>query len=77
MQMRTAINDTRGHVSELLAKAIGKGALDQDLTADDKQRMVAFLKTYGDLSHRPRLQGLGTGRAEDRAGGGRRARHAV
>jgi len=50
IQMRTAINDTRGHVSELLAKAINKGALDQDLTAEDKQRMVAFLKTYGDLS---------------------------
>jgi monoamine oxidase len=50
IQMRTAINDTRGHVSELLAKAIDRGALDQELTADDKQRMVAFLKTYGDLS---------------------------
>jgi monoamine oxidase len=50
IQMRTAINDTRGHVSELLAKAINTGALDADLTADDKQRMVAFLKTYGDLS---------------------------
>jgi monoamine oxidase len=50
IQMRTAINDTRGHVSELLAKAINKGALDADLTAEDKQRMVAFLKTYGDLS---------------------------
>jgi monoamine oxidase len=50
IRMRTAINDTRGHVSELLAKAINTGALDADLTADDKQRMVAFLQTYGDLS---------------------------
>jgi len=50
IQMRTAINDTRGHVSELLAKAINKGALDQDLTPADRERMVAFLKTYGDLS---------------------------
>ncbi len=39
-----------GHVSELLAKAVNMGALDQEVTADDKQRMVAFLKTYGDLS---------------------------
>jgi monoamine oxidase len=50
IQMRRAINDTRGHVSELLAKAVNAGALDQDLTAGDKERMVAFLKTYGDLS---------------------------
>jgi monoamine oxidase len=54
----TAINDTRGHVSELLAKAISKGALDQELTADDKHKMVAFLKTYGDLSPEKLLQGL-------------------
>ena len=48
--MRQAINDTRGHVSELLAKAINQGALDQELMPHDKERMVAFLKTYGDLS---------------------------
>jgi monoamine oxidase len=50
IRMRQAINDTRGHVSELLAKAIGAGALDGDLTPHDKERMVAFLKDYGDLS---------------------------
>jgi monoamine oxidase len=48
--MRQAINDMRGHVSELLGKAINRGALDQELTPRDKERMVAFLKTYGDLS---------------------------
>jgi monoamine oxidase len=48
--MRQAINDMRGHVSELLAKAVNRGALDQELTPHDKERMVAFLKTYGDLS---------------------------
>ncbi len=48
--MRQAINDTRGHVSELLAKAVNQGALDQDLTPHDKERMLAFLKTYGDLT---------------------------
>jgi monoamine oxidase len=50
MQMRQAINDTRGHVAELLEKAINKGALDGELTPHDKERMVAFLKDYGDLS---------------------------
>jgi monoamine oxidase len=42
--------DTRGHVSELLAKCIKRGGLDQELTADDKQQMIAFLEQYGGLS---------------------------
>jgi monoamine oxidase len=42
--------DTRGHVAELLAKSIQRGALDQELTADDKERMIAFLKQYGPLT---------------------------
>ncbi len=50
IQMRQAINDTRGHVSELLAKAIDRGALDQDLTPDDRARLRPFLKVYGDLT---------------------------
>jgi monoamine oxidase len=49
IEMREAVNDTRGHVSELLAKAIRKGALDEDVTADDKERMLVFLRSYGDL----------------------------
>jgi len=50
IRLRQAVNDTRGHVSELLCKAINRGALDQELTAEDKARMVAFLKQYGDLN---------------------------
>jgi len=50
IEFRRAINDTRGHVSELLAKAINQGALDRDMSPADKERMVAFLKQYGDLS---------------------------
>jgi monoamine oxidase len=50
VQQRRMINDARGHVSELLAKSINKGALDQDFTAEDKERMLTFLREYGDLS---------------------------
>ncbi len=46
---RKAINDTRGHVSELLSKCIAQGALDQDLSKEDRDRMTAFLKVYGPL----------------------------
>src|SRR5260370_15702792 len=50
IQERQAISDFRGRIAELLSKATNRGALDQDLTADDKERLIAFLRTYGDLS---------------------------
>lgn len=46
---RKAINDARGNVSELLAKCIRRGALDSELTAQDKERMIDFLAIYGPL----------------------------
>ena len=58
---RRVINDTRGHVSELLAKCIRKGALDQELDAGDRERMVQFLRQYGGLT--PDLLFRGTDRS--------------
>jgi monoamine oxidase len=57
IQERQAINDFRGRIAELLSKATNRGALDQELTADDKQRLVAFLRDYGDLSNDGRYKG--------------------
>nr|WP_315472043.1 FAD-dependent oxidoreductase [uncultured Sphingomonas sp.] len=39
----------RGRIAELLAKAIGKGSLDTELTAVDRDKLMPFLKAYGDL----------------------------
>ena len=50
VEMRQAHNDVRGEIAELLGKAINRGSLDEELTAQDKERMLAFLRTYGDLS---------------------------
>jgi monoamine oxidase len=50
IEMRQAINDARGEIAELLAKAVNRGALDQELTAHDKERMLDFVRQYGDLS---------------------------
>ena len=47
--MRAAKADTYGYVSELLAKATDKGALDAELTAADKEALIAFLRNFGDL----------------------------
>jgi monoamine oxidase len=60
--MRQVVNDTRGHVSELLAKSIHQGALDQDLSQEDRDRMLAFLRTYGSLDEAGKYNGC------DRAG---------
>ena len=54
---RQAVNDTRGLLSELLAKAIDRGALDRELTGIDKQALLARLDGYGDLDKRHRFRG--------------------
>ncbi|NYF77789.1 flavin monoamine oxidase family protein [Granulicella arctica] len=59
---REAINDTRGHVSELLSKCIAQGALDAEVTKEDRDRMAAFLKVYGPLDNTGKYVG------SDRAG---------
>jgi monoamine oxidase len=48
---RQVINDTRGHVSELLAKCMNAGALDQEISKDDRDRMLSFLRMYGPLDN--------------------------
>jgi monoamine oxidase len=60
--LRQVENDTRGHVSELLSKSIHQGALDADLSTDDRTRMLDFLRTYGPLDEAGKYSG------SDRAG---------
>ncbi len=59
---RRVVNDTRGHVSELLMKSVRGGALDQTFSAQDKDRMLTFLRTYGPLDEAGKYVG------SDRAG---------
>jgi monoamine oxidase len=47
---RRAVADMHGYTAELLAKAVSQNALDDELTAADQERMIDFLKVYGDLS---------------------------
>lgn len=49
VQIRQLAADARGHMSELLAKAVNRGALDAEIGADDKERMLSFLRQYGDI----------------------------
>ena len=51
----------RGYIAELLSKAVNRNALDDELTMDDKDRLLSMLGTFGSLS-----DGVYTG--SDRAG---------
>ena len=73
IEMRQVINDTRGAVAELLAKAIDRGALDQELSARDKERVFAFLKQYGDLSPEKLYKGSSRSGWLERPGAGDQA----
>jgi len=48
--LRHAILDYRGHVAELLAKCGQAGALDQALSADDRDRLMASLREWAGLT---------------------------
>lgn len=45
-------NDLRGRFTELLAKAIDRAALDQEIPAGEKSMLREFLGFYGDLNQR-------------------------
>jgi monoamine oxidase len=47
---RAVIHDTRGFIAELLAKAIDKDALAELISGEDKKRMSAFVRSFGDLA---------------------------
>ena len=74
VRSRQVVHDSRGYISELLAKALDTGALDEAVDEADRGRLLAFIRTYGDLdesmkyvgSHRAGLQlpsGFGPGDA--------------
>ena len=47
---RTAKADVYGYISELLATATDRGALDAELTPADKERVIAFLQGFGAIA---------------------------
>ena len=50
VEARRVVTDTRGYIAELLAKAVDRDALDGDLTAEDKERLLDMLVRYGGLN---------------------------
>ncbi len=65
--------DFKGHTSELLSKALKAGALDQNVSKEDKEKLVEALREWGllnaDLSYASSLR-VSTQRGYNRAPGG-------
>ncbi|HEX4815509.1 MAG TPA: flavin monoamine oxidase family protein [Nonomuraea sp.] len=57
VRARTARADMYGYVAELLAKATNLGALDRSLTDDDQDRLLEFLRRFGDLGPKHEYEG--------------------
>ena len=68
--MRQASNDTRGHVSELLMKCVNQGALDAEMSKEDRDRTLAFLRTYGSLDKAGKYNGSDRAGYKETAGAG-------
>jgi monoamine oxidase len=54
---REYVTDARGFLAELTTKCVGATHLDAALTPDDADRLVEFLRVFGDLSPANRYEG--------------------
>jgi monoamine oxidase len=61
------VTDARGFLSELLYKAVDQNAFDQPLSSEDRERLLYFSRTYGDLNRHGRYEG--SMRAGNKSGG--------
>src|SRR5687768_6495834 len=57
IRLREARADFDGHVAELLSKALSQTQLDQPLTAEDRDRVLAYLRRLGALDARGQYRG--------------------
>ncbi len=49
--------DARGYISELLAKAIREECLEQEVSGEDREKMLDLLRVFGDLNDRDEFVG--------------------
>lgn len=47
---RRAVHDVRGYIAELLAKAVSQNALEKEVSADDRERILEMVKSFGSLN---------------------------
>lgn len=57
IRLREARADFDGYIAELLNRALGQGQLEQPMTADDRDRVLAYLRSLGALDERGQYRG--------------------
>jgi monoamine oxidase len=57
VRLREARADFDGYIAELLSKALPQAQLDQPLTAEDRDRVLAYLRGLGALDERRQYRG--------------------
>ncbi|MBV6323122.1 flavin monoamine oxidase family protein [Duganella violaceipulchra] len=57
VQARQVLGDTRGYFGELLGKAVSTGKLDQELSQQDRERLLGAIASFGDLQRDGRYAG--------------------
>lgn len=57
IRLREARADFDGHIAELLSKALSQSQLDQPLTAQDRDRVLAYLRGLGALDEKGQYRG--------------------
>ena len=59
VRQRQYISSARGYIAELLAKAVSEHALDEALSAEDREKFLAMLRSFGALDKSGRFKGTG------------------
>ncbi len=57
LRARRLIGDSRGYIAELLAKAVSRKALDESVGAEDRERLLHMLRSFGALGRDGRYAG--------------------
>jgi monoamine oxidase len=57
VRLREARADFDGHIAELLSKALSQAQLDQPLTSEDRERLLAYLRRFGNLNQQREYRG--------------------
>jgi monoamine oxidase len=70
---RQVVNDIRGYVAELAAKAVAHDALAEAVTTDDKERIRALLRSFGALDEDMSYRGSSRSGYRHPPGGGEEA----
>src|SRR5205085_6386879 len=55
--LREARADFDGYIAELLSKAVSQAQLDQPLTSEDRDRVLAYLRSFGALNETGQYRG--------------------